>query len=182
MGANMPRKKNEKQYVIDNKLIMERWNYSKNETLNLDPTKITDGSHIKTHFVCPQCKNEWFGEIRYVKRYNGGCGACAEEKRRHSWMLDKMEKSEPLFISNPELEKEWDYEMNKSIGLDPEMLVSGSSKSAYWICPLGHRYKALITNRARKNIGCTYCAGQAVLEGYNDLATTRPDLLVEWDY
>lgn len=178
----MPRKKNERQYVIDNELIMERWDFSKNNVLGLEPSKITDGSHIKAHFICPECKNEWFGEIRYVKRYKGGCGACAEEKRRQSWMIDKMEKSTSLFVSNPELEKEWDYELNNSDGLNPMMLVSGSNKSAHWICPLGHRYEALIVNRTRKKTGCTYCAGQAVLGGFNDLATTRPDLLVEWDY
>lgn len=178
----MSRKKSERQYAIDNNLIMERWNFMKNQSLNLDPANITDGSHIRAHFICPKCKNEWYGEIRYVKRYNGGCSVCAEEKRRHSWMVDKLEKSVSLFESNPELEKEWDYEKNNNDGINPQMLVAGSSKSAHWICPLGHRYEALIVNRTRKNTGCTYCAGQAVLAGYNDLATTRPDLLVEWDY
>ena len=33
-----------------------------------------------------------------------------------------------------------------------------------------------------KGTGCPYCAGQKVLEGYNDLATTNPELLEEWDY
>lgn len=178
----MPRKKNERQYASDNKLIMERWDFQKNKMLGLDPSKITDGSHIKAHFICPKCKNEWFGEIRYVKKYQGGCSTCAEEKRRQRWMLDKMEKSVPLFISNPELEKEWDFELNSSKGLNPLMLVSGSNKCAHWICPLGHKYEALIVNRARKNTGCTYCAGQAVLEGFNDFASMRPDLLEEWDY
>lgn len=178
----MPRKKSDRQYANENRLIMERWDFVKNNAIGLDPSEITDGSHIKAYFICPECKNEWFGEIRYVKRYKGGCGACADEKRRQSWMLDKMEKSVPLFVSNPELESEWDYEWNKSEGLNPLMLVSGSNKSAHWICPVGHRYEALIINRARKNTGCKYCAGQAVLEGFNDFASMRPDLLGEWDY
>lgn len=178
----MPKKKSDRQYAIDNELIMERWDFAKNNALGIEPEKITDGSHIKAYFICPICKNEWLGEIRYIKRYNGGCGVCGIEKRRQNWMNRKIEKSVPLFISHPNLEKEWDYELNGAASLNPMMLVAGSNKSAHWICPRGHRYKALIVNRTRKNTGCKYCAKQAVLEDFNDFASMRPDLLKEWDY
>lgn len=29
---------------------------------------------------------------------------------------------------------------------------------------------------------CPICKGQRVLQGYNDLATTRPDIAMEWDF
>ena len=38
-----------------------------------------------------------------------------------------------------------------------------------------------IANRVAGN-RCPYCANQKVLAGYNDLATTNPELLEEWDY
>ena len=51
----------------------------------------------------------------------------------------------------------------------------------YWKCKNGHSYISSVGNRI-KGTGCPYCAGQKVLEGYNDLATTNPELLKEWDY
>ncbi len=35
-------------------------------------------------------------------------------------------------------------------------------------------------SRASEGVGCPYCAGTAVLPGFNDLATTHPDLSSEW--
>lgn len=172
----------DKKYIIDNKLIMDRWNYSLNSKLELNPNKLTEGTHTKAHFVCPKCGYKWFNEIRYVVKYNGGCKSCSEKKRVESWIKTKKNNSKSLFITNPELEKEWDYEKNNEIGLDPNFVFAGTNKEAYWICRLNHSYKAYISNRALKRTGCTYCAGQAVLKGFNDFATTRKDLLKEWDY
>ena len=31
-------------------------------------------------------------------------------------------------------------------------------------------------------VGCPYCSNKKVLPGFNDLATTNPELLDEWDY
>lgn len=59
-----------------------------------------------------------------------------------------------------------------------------------WICSLGHKFsidpcKFTNPNRCGGNIGifkCPYCNGQKIQVGFNDLATTRPDLASEWDY
>ena len=171
-----------RKYVINNQEVMKRWNYVKNDELGLNPNEITEGSHIKANFTCPFCESEWYGEIRYVIRYNGGCPTCAQKKRQESFYKTQIGNLQKLFETNPELEEEWDYEKNQEIGLNPNKLVAGSNKEAYWICSLGHKYKAYISNRALKHTGCTFCSGQQVLKGYNDLATTRPDLLLEWDY
>ena len=45
----------------------------------------------------------------------------------------------------------------------------------------GHSYEANIPNRI-KGTGCPYCAGNKILVGYNDLATTHPEILEKWDY
>jgi hypothetical protein len=47
-----------------------------------------------------------------------------------------------------------------------------------WKCSLGHRFKATINNRSFGR-GCPYCSGSKVLTGFNDLATTHPDLARE---
>ena len=84
-------------------------------------------------------------------------------------------------IENLELMKEWDWEANKKEGLDPNKLTLGSTKKANWICSKGHKWKSSINGRGI-GYGCPYCSNQKILPGYNDLATTNPELLQDWDY
>ena len=84
-----------------------------------------------------------------------------------------------LYDSNPELIKEWDFKKNE---LDPRNVSCGTNKKAWWICSKGHSYYSVIVNRVKRNSGCPYCANQKILTGYNDLATTNPELIKEWDY
>lgn len=83
------------------------------------------------------------------------------------------------FASNfPELVKEWDVERNSP--LTPQDLSFGSHKKVYWLCQLGHSYLCDVGGRARGR-SCPFCSGNAVLAGLNDLRTTRPELIPEWD-
>lgn len=53
----------------------------------------------------------------------------------------------------------------------------------YWKCSKGHIFSRVIMNMtSRRKFTCTICSGKGILIGYNDLATTRPDLAEEWDY
>ena len=45
-----------------------------------------------------------------------------------------------------------------------------------YICEKGHVHE-IIEDALKKGNGCPICANKTVLEGYNDLATTRPDLV-----
>lgn len=177
----MNKNKRTKIFAIENEKIMSKWDFEENKKNNIDPEKITQGSHIKVNFKCPECGEKWISEVRNGYRHNG-CPNCSKIIAKKNWIKTQLNKKETLFITNPELEKEWDYERNNKLGLDPQLLFSGSNKEAYWICPKRHSYKSYISNRALKKTGCTYCSGQAVLKKFNDLATTNPSLLKEWDY
>ncbi len=86
-----------------------------------------------------------------------------------------------LADNNPELLIEWDYEKNATI-CSPYNTSAGSSKKVWWKCKkCGSSYEARIADRA-KGVGCPYCAGKKAIVGKTDLATTRPDLLKEWNY
>ena len=76
---------------------------------------------------------------------------------------------------------EWYWVKNNELGLDPSKISYRSGQKAWWICNNGHAWSALISNRS-KGSGCPYCAGRKVLPGYNDLATTNPQLTLEWNY
>ena len=93
-----------------------------------------------------------------------------------------LEKENSIATHNPNLLKEWDYEKNKDIS--PTTISYGSKKKVWWLCPLGHSYKATISHRTTLDspTACPICAGQQILSGYNDLATKRPDLILEWDF
>lgn len=93
-----------------------------------------------------------------------------------------MEKKNSIAAHNPNLLKEWDYDRNKDI--NPTTISYGSKKKVWWLCPLGHNYKAAVSHRttSKTPTSCPICAGQQILSGYNDLATKRPDLMIEWDF
>lgn len=79
----------------------------------------------------------------------------------------------------PELMKDWDWEKNKEIGLNPENLTKGSGKKAYWICKKGHKYFQRIAHHLE--VGkCPVCCNQVILTRYNDLQTLNPELAKEW--
>lgn len=157
----------EKKYIIDNAELMAEWDWEKNT--EFDPNQLTHGSHKKVWWKCIK-GHEWQATIK--DRNNGrGCPYCAGKKISKGY--------NDLQTLNPNLAKEWNYEKND--GLTPANITSGSNKKVWWRCSKGHEWQASIKNRNKK-IGCPYCAGQKVLEGYNDLQTVNPALAKEWNY
>ena len=67
---------NEKKYLIDNATLMAEWNWDKNA--NLDPTKLTLGSHQKAWWKCEK-GHEWEASV-YNKNYGYGCPYCSGRK------------------------------------------------------------------------------------------------------
>lgn len=83
----------------------------------------------------------------------------------------------------PQLLKEWDYDKNT---IEPSKILWKSSKKVWWKCPLNHSYEAKIGNRTnvKRPSRCPYCSypPRKILVGFNDLQTTNPEILAEWDY
>ena len=80
----------------------------------------------------------------------------------------------------PALALDWDFDNNGD--LLPNQVLCNRHQAVNWVCRHCNRsYKAYIYNRIRGD-GCPYCSGHKVLQGHNDLATLRPDLLKEWDF
>jgi hypothetical protein len=68
-------------------------------------------------------------------------------------------------------------------GWDPKTFKVGSNKKVSWLCSQGHSYTATIVHRT-SGTRCPICSGHQVLAGFNDLATSHPDLALEaygWD-
>jgi hypothetical protein len=89
--------------------------------------------------------------------------------------MTKTSKSS-LAETHPELAAQAD-------GWDPNSYSAGSQKKVCWKCKFGHVWNATICNRSRGS-GCPFCSNNSVLAGFNDLATTHPELALQasgWD-
>lgn len=91
-----------------------------------------------------------------------------------------------LAAAAPELLEEWDWAENGK--LSPQAVCAGSNVKVHWSHvawrdgrPFVHRWIGAVSARTRQGQGCPICAGKQVLAGYNDLASTAPELLEEWD-
>lgn len=89
-------------------------------------------------------------------------------------------KDNSLAEKYPLIAAEWNYEKNGI--LLPDMFSYGAQEKVWWKCSAGHEYQAVIGSRTNMRSGCPFCAGRALLTGFNDLATLKPELAVEWDY
>jgi hypothetical protein len=82
-----------------------------------------------------------------------------------------------LADTHPELARQ-------AVSTDCSTLTAGSGKSILWSCSRGHQWTARVLNRTINGSGCPYCANKKVLKGFNDLASSFPDLANEafgWD-
>ena len=77
----------------------------------------------------------------------------------------------------PELINEWSQ---RNSPLTPDSVTHGSNKIVWWNGKCGHEWRASIKNRVISGSGCPYCSHNAILEGYNDLASQKPELAAEW--
>lgn len=66
-------------------------------------------------------------------------------------------------------------------GWDTETVTIGSGKKFPWVCELGHEWTASVYARTTKETGCPYCQNREVLTGFNDIATTHPDIAKQAD-
>jgi len=88
-------------------------------------------------------------------------------------------KGESLAELEPSLAAEWHPTKNGT--LSPSDVRRYSMKKVWWRCTSRHDHEwvAAIGNRTQGR-GCPYCGGKAVKPGFNDLATTDPDLAAQW--
>ena len=80
---------------------------------------------------------------------------------------------------NPELIKEWAYDLNPDI--DPTQVLSGSDKKVWWRCIRGHEWETRINYRTLSDRPCPVCFNNMVyIEEY--CVANFPDILALWDW
>ena len=159
----------EKEQSLKSKFpkITKEWNYEKNGRLT--PDMVRPASNKIVWWICEK-NHEWQASI--ANRTSGNnCPICSG----HTVLPGYND----LQTKYPDLALEWDYDKNKD--LLPTSVMPRSGKKAWWICDKGHEWEARICTRAAGQ-GCPYCIGKQVLEGFNDLSTTNPELSLEWNF
>ncbi len=114
---------------------------------------------------CGNNRHEWKSTISGRSHMGSGCPYCSSRK-----LLTGFNDLEARF---PEVVAEWRPSRNGGIG--PESISPGSTKSYWWICRLGHPWKARAVDRTHGTNGWPICSGRRILPGTNDLETTHPD-------
>lgn len=158
--------------VIDNKELMLDWDWAKNNEAGLDPNILTCGINKTAHWKCHICGNEWTTRIQR-KSKGARCKMCVAQ----GYTIAPKEKS--LATLYPKIAEEWDYELNATT---PDKIYPQSNLPYHWRCSLGHKWKDSAAHRVTRGNSCPYCSNHRVLIGFNDLKTTHPHLLDEWDY
>ena len=149
----------------------------------ISANNISVSSNKKMWWKCSICGFEWQSKVNNrTSTLKTGCPQCArtQNKQSNKKIANLIAKNGSLLDNHPELCEEWDYEKNE---IKPTEVSSGSQQKVWWICNNGHHYQTSINHRtSKKKTGCPFCSNKKVLAGYNDLATTHPHLLDEWNY
>ena len=143
-----------------------------------DPKTVRAGTHKKLEWKCEV--GHIFtatGEGRLSEK-TSGCRVCNRTQVSPG--------ANDLATTHPEIAKQ-------AVGWDPSTISSGSNVKKLWRCEKGHEYfSSPISrtntkkgpNRAAKGTNCPVCSGKKILPGYNDIATTHPEIAkqaVGWD-
>ena len=152
--------------------IAKEWDVEKND--GIKPTEVFAHSNKSAWWKCPVGHSYDMPVNNRTGTKQQNCPICSG-KRIILGLND-------LGTTNPELLSRWDYEKNGD--LKPEQFGPGSNTYVYWKCERGHSFKSMIYRmvQSRKGMNCPVCRNFKVQEGVNDLATTHPHLLKEWDY
>lgn len=133
-----------------------------------DPTKIGPGTDKKMNWKCNK-GHKYEAQVNKRTKRNQGCPVCANKRI--------IQGVNDLATTHPELAKE-------AYGWEPSKINAGRGVNKVWKCSEGHIWSATPVNRTSHNSGCPVCSGNLLLIGFNDLATTHPELAKEafgWD-
>lgn len=137
--------------------------------LPLMPDQVTAFKNIKVWWQC-RLGHEW-NTLISTRAGGSQCPYCSGIK-----LLKGFNDLQTKF---PSLAIEWS---DKNLPLTSDAVNEKSTKNVWWKCrTCGYEWKAVVKARVKGGM-CPVCAERAILQGHNDLGTTDPHLLSEWDF
>jgi len=150
--------------------IAKEWHPTKNGELK--PSDFTKGSTQNINWICPNkcpygCLHEWETSIN-TRTSGHGCPYCIK--------LNTCEH-DSIFKTNPELEEEWDYELNKDY--DHKKILRTSHEIVNWKCKKdsSHSWQTKIRNRCFDKTGCVWCVNKTESKLNDYLINQYPSLV-----
>lgn len=147
--------------------VAAQWHPTKNG--KLAPKDVVAGSYLRVWWRCEQ-GHEWRAQISSRAKGGAGCPVCAGRK--------VLVGVNDLATLAPEIAAQWNDEKNGP--LKPTEVTRSCNRSVWWRCEKGHEWKAPVSSRTERLLGCPYCSGRRVLAGFNDLATICPEIAAQW--
>ena len=135
----------------------------------LTPTNVKSMSGKKVWWICSLGHPY---QAKIIERSNGnGCNVCAGVK--------VLSGANDLLSQYPTLVSELVNDERQN--LDPEAVFAGGRRKLLWKCSFGHQWVAAIEKRIQGQ-QCPFCGNKRLLDGFNDLATTHPQIALEFDF
>lgn len=145
----------------------------------LTPKDISAGVGKKMWWTCSN-GHSYQAQVYSRTKQQTGCPLCArinaKERAAKTHLIDGVNDLATCF---PELAIEFDE--IKNAPLTANKIAGKSNKKVWWLCSEGHSYQSTPNRRSSQNNGCPYCSGRRVIVGKTDLATTHPELALEFD-
>jgi hypothetical protein len=127
-----------------------------------DPRSVTANSAKKLPWRC-SLGHEWESTVANRKGNKSGCPVCAGKR--------VVVGFNDLATTHPRIAAEATF--------DATTIVANHASRKLWRCDLGHEWFATPNTRTSLDSGCPVCSNKRVLDGFNDLATTHPQLALE---
>ena len=165
-GRGCPYCSNQKLLLGFNDLATTNPKLSKEVSPNskIKATEVIAGSEKKLLWIC-NSGHEWKATLGSRSK-GAGCPYCSNKKILIGF--------NDLATTNQELAQE----VSSNSKIKATEVSAGSKKKLLWVCSKGHEWESTAAHRSEGN-GCPYCSNQKLLTGFNDLATTNPQLAKE---
>lgn len=161
--------------------LMHIWDFDKNT--NINPDMVSHGSSKRVWWKCDVCGHSWKTSVSNIAQ-GKRCPVCAVKKTSNLIRTEFMSSGYSVGDNFPELLPLWDYQ--KNLDISPFNISPSSRKRICWKCENGHSFKKSIIAMCKKVLNeeslCEYCSGMGVIIGQNDLYSSYPELVDEWNY
>lgn len=148
--------------------LVPRWHRRRNGRIT--PFDVLSGSVFEAWWQCPKSNLHSYPQLVSRAAAGDGCPYCSNQR---------VCADNCMRFTHPHLASEFIEEKNAP--LTPDNVCAGTSHKLWWRCAFGHEWPATGDSRVAGR-GCRVCANREVACGFNDIATTHPEWLAEWDY
>lgn len=154
--------------------ILHLWHLAKNG--DLKPSQVSGRTAKMIWLQCPTCGYEWRENLRGTRKESRKCPSCHGGRRHYL-----AKGGNDLGSKRPDVARRLDPELNGD--LRAEDLHAHAGAMVWWRGSCGHVWREKVSMRSmRVDDSCPYCKNSKLLRGFNDLATTHPELVAEWDF